>query len=86
MHTHEIEFFLAKLYTDEALLKRFVENPSAALVGYGLSEESIGYLLQINLQDLMLAARSYSHKRSQYTRRQGIFEKLHNLIFAPRQK
>jgi len=66
VNTAEIEFFLAKLYTDEALLKRFVENPSNELAKHQLSRETIDSLLQLDAQDLMLAAHSYSHKRSQY--------------------
>lgn len=81
MSMHEVEFFLAKLYTDELLLKRFVANPSTELSNHGLSDASIEYLSQLDLQDLMLAADSYSHKRNQYSnRRKGFFEKLRKVL------
>jgi hypothetical protein len=81
VNTSEIEWFLAKLYTDELVLERFVNDPSDELIRHGISDESIGYFLQLDLQDVMLAAHSYSHKRNQYTkRRAGFFAKLRRLI------
>lgn len=79
MNTAEIELFLAKLYTDEALLKRFVMNPAAELATYDLSSESIASLLELDLQDVQLAAHSYAHKRSQYQgRRSGWLQRFVN--------
>ncbi len=81
MNTVEIELFLAKLYTDERLLKRFVESPSAELENHKLSEDSVVHLLALDLQDLQLAAESYSHKRNQYSkRRYGFLAKLRRLF------
>lgn len=73
MNTPEIEIFLAKLYTDQTLLNRFVADPSAELAAYkyhdaALSADAIDSLVKMNMQDLLLAAQSYTHKRQQYQR------------------
>ncbi|HLY58590.1 MAG TPA: hypothetical protein VKS60_23715 [Stellaceae bacterium] len=63
MSSSALESMLARLYTDEAFLKAFLEDPGAALHRAGLDETDRASLLAIDRDDLLLAAESYSAKR-----------------------
>jgi len=56
-----IERFLAQLYTDEALLRRFIIDTEKVLKD--VDPETAAALRTIDLDDLQAAARSYRHKR-----------------------
>jgi len=63
MTTREIEVYMARLYTDAKLRDEFVANPVAQLKISGLNEESIQVLKDMDMQGLLLAGKSYQHKR-----------------------
>jgi len=57
------ELFLARLYTDEALRRKFLDDPSGEALRAGLSAEETKSLEQIDRVGLELAAESYRKKR-----------------------
>jgi hypothetical protein len=57
------EAFLARLYTDQNFLARFLESPQDVLGREKLSTEQRAALATIDRSELMLAASSYRHKR-----------------------
>jgi hypothetical protein len=63
LNTREVEAFLARLYTDEDFLARFLESPKAVLERETLSSDQRAALAVIDRSELLLAANSYRHKR-----------------------
>jgi len=63
LNTPEVESFLARLYTDEDFLARFLKSPQDVLGHEALSSEQRAALAAIDRSELMLAANSYRHKR-----------------------
>lgn len=63
MNSEKIEYFLAQLYTDERLLKFFLENPTKTLLNHDLSDEEKDALQKIDREGLQMAAKSYMSKR-----------------------
>ena len=63
MNTPEVEAFLARLYTDEDFLARFLKSPQDVLAQEALSPDQRIALAAIDRSELMLAANSYRHKR-----------------------
>ena len=63
MSTADVEAFLARLYTDEDFLARFLRSPDDVLSREVLSAEQRVALAAIDRSELMLAANSYRHKR-----------------------
>ena len=63
MRTADVEAFLARLYTDEDFLARFMRSPDDVLSSETLSAEQRAALAAIDRSELMLAANSYRHKR-----------------------
>lgn len=59
-----IERFLARLYTDAALLARFLANPRAVCADAGLDDGETEALARIDRDGLALAAESYARKRA----------------------
>jgi hypothetical protein len=63
MSSPRLEAFLARLYTDDALLERFLEDPQAAAAGCGLDAAELADLALIDRPGLVMAARSFAFKR-----------------------
>ena len=63
MSTADVEAFLARLYTDEDFLTRFLRSPDDVLSREALSAEQRAALAAIDRSELILAANSYRHKR-----------------------
>jgi hypothetical protein len=63
MNSEKIENFLALLYTDEWLLKSFLETPTETLLNQDLGEEEKVALQKIDRDGLQMAASSYKSKR-----------------------
>ena len=63
MSRPNLESFLAKLYTDEEALRRFVCAPYAEAERAGLSPEECSELSRMDMLGLQFAARSFSKKR-----------------------
>jgi hypothetical protein len=69
LSTADVEAFLARLYTDEDFLVRFLDTPREALAQESLSDEERAALAAIDRSELMLAANSYRHKRENRNQR-----------------
>jgi hypothetical protein len=63
LSTADVETFLARLYTDEDFLARFLRSPDDVLSRETLSAEQRVALAAIDHSELILAANSYRHKR-----------------------
>lgn len=79
MTTREIEIYMARLYTDAGLRDEFVANPIAQLKISGLSEESIQVLKDMDMQGLLLAGKSYQHKRD-FRKGRSLWRRLKKLL------
>jgi len=64
MSSPRIEAFLARLYTDQAVLDRFLADPAATLAGAGLDAAEQRSFATIDRDDLVLAAQSIRAKRA----------------------
>jgi hypothetical protein len=60
-----LEAFLARLYTDDALLAAFLQAPEPTARSAGLSESEAAALFDIDRDGLLMAARSFRAKRAQ---------------------
>ena len=69
MSTANVETFLARLYTDEDFLRRFLRSPHEILSREPLSTQQRSALAAIDPSELILAADSYGHKRTSRHRR-----------------
>jgi hypothetical protein len=59
-----LEAFLARLYVDPELRRRFLEDPAGVAAGAGLAPAEQAALAAIDRQGLGLAARSFAAKRA----------------------
>ena len=66
MSSPSLEAFLARLYTDEAVLAAFLADPAPLLARSSLSEAERAALLGIDRTGLILAARSFRAKRARH--------------------
>lgn len=64
MSAQALEAFLARLYTDESLRSRFIADAATVIADTDLAPTDRAALLAIDSNGLVLAARSYAHKRS----------------------
>lgn len=64
MSSPALEAFLARLYTDEALLRSFLQSPDEIAGAAGLDSDAIAALREIDPDGLVMAARSYRAKRA----------------------
>lgn len=71
MSSPAIEAFLARLYTDEALLRSFLQSPDETARSAGLDDEAIAALHDIDPDGLVMAARSYRAKRAHHHPKPG---------------
>jgi len=63
LSTADVEAFLARLYSDEDFLARFLKSPHDVLARENLSPQQRTELAAIDPSELILAAGSYRHKR-----------------------
>lgn len=63
MNEATLENFLARLYTDAQMQKRFLADPASEAQRAGLSPQNCAAVARINPIELRLAARSFAHKR-----------------------
>jgi hypothetical protein len=63
LSTADVEAFLARLYTNEDFLARFLNAPHQVLEREILSSGERAALAAMDRSELMLAANSYRHKR-----------------------
>jgi hypothetical protein len=66
MSSPALEAFLARLYTDEAMLASFLADPAPLLAQADLSEKERAALGGIDRTGLILAARSLRAKRAHH--------------------
>jgi len=64
MSSPALEAFLARLYTDAALLAEFLERPQQTAIASNLDAGSVAALLQVDRDALIIAARSFAAKRA----------------------
>jgi hypothetical protein len=64
MSAPALEAFLARLYTDEALRRRFLADPRAEAGRAGLSGDEMAALERIDRPGLLMAAESFARKRA----------------------
>jgi hypothetical protein len=69
--TPRFEHFIASLYVDEALRRRFVDDARATAAGAGLDANEIEALADIDLTGLELASRSFAAKRESTPRKRN---------------
>lgn len=65
----EFEAFLALLYTDTEVRRRFLQDPRGEASRTGLTAAECDALERIDRNGLELAARSFAHKRATQKRR-----------------
>jgi hypothetical protein len=63
LSTADVEAFLARLYSDEDFVARFLKSPREVLVQENLTPSQQAALAAIDPSELILAADSYRHKR-----------------------
>ncbi len=63
MSSHRFETFLARLYSEDAFLHRFLASPDIATTEAGLDEREKLAAAAIDRVGLMMAAQSYRAKR-----------------------
>lgn len=68
MSSAQLETFLARLYTDDALRRRFLDAPHAVARGAGLNEQEATALAAIDRTGLQMAATSFARKRAAHGR------------------
>ena len=64
-----LEAFLARLYSDQALLAVFLREPEAVAREAGLTDSEVAALTAINHDGLVMAAHSFLIKRQAARRR-----------------
>ena len=67
MSSPALESFLARLYSDEQLLERFLADPRATAETAKLSVSETAALAAIDRDGLILASRSYARKRTMHS-------------------
>jgi hypothetical protein len=72
----DLEAFMARLYVDEAARARFVRDPEHEARSFGLTDVEARALQSLDLDQLALAAHSFTHKRRHARRRGSWLEKL----------
>lgn len=73
MSSPALEAFLARLYTDQDSLDRFLADPAAEAGRSGLSDTEARSLAQVDRIGMRMAATSFAYKRShQRLRRAGL--------------
>ena len=83
MSTANLEKFLARLYSNNELLKKFLENSEAEIQKLDLTLEEKDGLRNIDRPGLVLATSSYARKRERRkhpSRLAGLLDKLGGLI------
>lgn len=65
MSSPALEAFLARLYTDEPALARFLQAPSETARAAGLDDAEVSALANADHIGLVMAAASYRAKREQ---------------------
>ena len=64
MSTPEFEAFLARIYVDRPARERFLADPAGEADRAGLTADQCAALANIDRAGLILAARSFAHKRA----------------------
>lgn len=71
MSAPAVEQLLARLYTDEAFRRRFLDAPLQTALDRGLDPAEAQAFAAIDRDGLRLAAHSYAHKRAAHAGKRG---------------
>ena len=80
MSSPALEAFLARLYTEPALLQAFVADPQRTALGAGLTPDDAVRLQRTDTTGLQMAAASFARKRESYQRRKTVLQRLLRLF------
>ena len=80
----QFEAFVARLYVDETLRRRFLADARGEATRAGLSPNEIQAVERIDRTGLELAAHSFEHKRRQRPRTPHPVTDLWKRVFRPR--
>ena len=80
--TPGFEAVLARLYSDSGFRQRFIESPAALLAESGLSGNQCNALASMDRKALLLAAKSFAHKRE--SKGKGIHKPFFQRLFGSR--
>ena len=75
MSAQSFEVTLARLYTDPTYRKYFLDNPEAALAACDLSDSERKDLSEIDKAGLLMASRSFYHKRKKRLSSRSIMDR-----------
>lgn len=81
MSSPALETFLARLYTDPALLDAFLADPANAARKAGLAAAEVAALQNVDRAGLRMAAASYASKRNR--RRKSLWQRLKGWFGKP---
>ena len=71
-----LKVFLATLYTDADTRNRFLASPEATAREAGLAYPDVAALVDIDRAGLIMAAKCYTHKRTQHRQPKRKFAEL----------
>lgn len=71
MSAQSFEVVLARLYTDPAFRNQFINDPKGTLMNCDLTTEEQNDLMAIDRAGLLMASRSFHHKRKKRFSNQG---------------
>jgi hypothetical protein len=74
MSTVRFERFLARLYTDADLLRRFLADPMTTAARFGLDDTERSWLRDVDRAGLVFASESFGRKRA--SRRQPLLRRF----------
>jgi hypothetical protein len=78
MSTVRFERFLARLYTDADLLRRFLADPMSTAARSGLDDTERSWLKDVDRAGLVFANESFGRKRA--SRRQPLMRRLLSVL------
>ena len=71
-----LEFTLCRLYTDPLFRSQFLSDPKQALQNFDLTEDEKNSLLKIDKAGLLMASKSFFHKRKKRFSSQKFLNKV----------
>ena len=76
MSAQTLEITLCRLYTDPLFRSQFMNDPKQALLSFDLTEDERNSLLKIDKAGLLMASKSFFHKRKKRYSSQTFLKKV----------